>query len=970
MAHTSKRKLRFKVVHAASFDEENPPYELESHSVHTPGWISARFCSYPQEIVLRFEGVVHIRQLQFLSHQFCIAKRVEIFHGPAISTDKYALPFKSSLVSWTRIGHFSLDPNHRSEYRARELKSVDLDLSCVYLRLILHSCHINKCNLYSQVGIVALNFVGEVVTPLDDPVTAEIEKAPPVDKSLQRMKPPREITQTEDIKFDMAFDALSADRIRELYEFKDKAVSVEDYAEAKRIKLAIDQLTEVGVEIGRLEQRKLDAVRREDYDTAHALKEHIEELRKECHFQSKFDAPASLEQSQSLPRAAPPTNAPAPYPNSTQEGGDRGSEAQLSARKQEAKQPEKTEQAEQLVVVGGGEEEQGRYPPVRAEVVVASSPPVPAAVSRDPTPRQVPPPRRMPTPEVAVPFDEQVIPTAAAVDPLLQSRPIQPANAGMPTEYPEGDEGNDTEAEPLSKANMKQAAPVVETFDELLARKLFSRHWNLRQEALETMLQRLEQVDLSSDAHRLGCIAVLEQVTKDRNAQVFEQGGDFLMAFLPLYADSGIHSQEAQLKLDGTIRALVERASESNARICNAAHDALLYIASEKKVHGLHGVASAAMEPLKNPNLWSKMLGKLRVVETLVGKFGVDGGTSHRQGGGLPGDLSAQTVGSFVKPSLESSNADCRKVAAALMSEVLRASPGLQGEMLKNVRANIAKSIVESLGGGGGGKVREESPLPSHANSRKERDHRDHSPPRRKPPPAGKAGRKAPPAVVSESEEDGEDNGGEYVVASRLGASRIGTSSGSGKEININVNIMSNGQAQIATGEMAPTRANSQVPQLEAEEEVGSDGEPSFIAEETPAWTCQFCGRYDKAFTDEVLDVHFVTDCPMLTVCAACEQVVEIPELNHHQLEECDMAEKFRKCGRCKEAIAAQSFREHELKRACIPSKPLHQASRCPLCHHDIPPGVDGWYQHIQEGTGCPQNSRTSKPKKPVRRKK
>ena len=33
-------------------------------------------------------------------------------------------------------------------------------------------------------------------------------------------------------------------------------------------------------------------------------------------------------------------------------------------------------------------------------------------------------------------------------------------------------------------------------------------------------------------------------------------------------------------------------------------------------------------------------------------------------------------------------------------------------------------------------------------------------------------------------------------------------------------------------------------------------------------------------------------------------------------------------------------------------------ANRCPLCHNDIRPGVDGWKEHLLQ-QGCPQNERT-----------
>ena len=48
------------------------------------------------------------------------------------------------------------------------------------------------------------------------------------------------------------------------------------------------------------------------------------------------------------------------------------------------------------------------------------------------------------------------------------------------------------------------------------------------------------------------------------------------------------------------------------------------------------------------------------------------------------------------------------------------------------------------------------------------------------------------------------------------------------------------------------------------------------------------------------------------------------------------------------------------LPQIFIAAKPEHLASRCPLCHADIPPSDDGWLNHLLEEK-CPKNPRTQK---------
>ena len=49
----------------------------------------------------------------------------------------------------------------------------------------------------------------------------------------------------------------------------------EEYDEAKRIKVRIDQLRAVGVQLSELERRKAVAVSREDYDAAKMIKDQL-----------------------------------------------------------------------------------------------------------------------------------------------------------------------------------------------------------------------------------------------------------------------------------------------------------------------------------------------------------------------------------------------------------------------------------------------------------------------------------------------------------------------------------------------------------------------------------------------------------------------------------------------------------------------------------------------------------------------
>ena len=57
----------------------------------------------------------------------------------------------------------SLSDNEKTGFKARELKSVQVDAMGSFLKLTIHKNHINKYNLYNTVGLIAVNVIGDPV---------------------------------------------------------------------------------------------------------------------------------------------------------------------------------------------------------------------------------------------------------------------------------------------------------------------------------------------------------------------------------------------------------------------------------------------------------------------------------------------------------------------------------------------------------------------------------------------------------------------------------------------------------------------------------------------------------------------------------------------------------------------------------------------------------------------------------------
>lgn len=124
--------------------------------------------------------------------------------------------------------------------------------------------------------------------------------------------------------------------------------------------------------------------------------------------------------------------------------------------------------------------------------------------------------------------------------------------------------------------------------------------------------------------------------------------------------------------------------------------------------------------------------------------------------------------------------------------------------------------------------------------------------------------------------------------------------------------------------------------------------------------SCQFCGLYDPNFTSDQIDQHQFKECPMLIPCFKCQQIIDIPSLNHHFLNECQQKKQFKQCPRCKEAVLIKDYEAHIADKSCNAFKSSNVCNRCPLCHNDITPaGKVGWEIHLLDKM-CPNNPRTN----------
>lgn len=285
-------EIPFRVVHCGGEDPNYPASELNPESVAagSRGWQTARHCKYPVELGLELLSDAPIEQMKLLSHQSKIATRIEIFVGEGANYGS---------VNFRRLGYMSLDSNARSRYQARELKTVYLKTPARFIKLLVHECHGNKYNLFNQVGVVSVSFAGDASAAVPKVESAFVREGNPGPRAPAAAA---------------GLDEELAQRLERVASSKQRAVEVEDYDSAKRLKALEGLLDDMVAHYVGLAEDKYDAVGVEDYDRAKELKAEMEDFRELILRRvDAIEAGATRDEVLGLGRSAPSPAAPGPY---------------------------------------------------------------------------------------------------------------------------------------------------------------------------------------------------------------------------------------------------------------------------------------------------------------------------------------------------------------------------------------------------------------------------------------------------------------------------------------------------------------------------------------------------------------------------------------------------------------------------------------------------------------------------------
>lgn len=156
------------------------------------------------------------------------------------------------------------------------------------------------------------------------------------------------------------------------------------------------------------------------------------------------------------------------------------------------------------------------------------------------------------------------------------------AGANQMSEYPEGEDGSSAamkSVEPLSAATRKDAAALIELFGEMIARKLFSKAWQNRDEALREIEELVcDSNQLPEEDAFMGAIQAIRHTINDKMAGVGQRAMGLLGRLGESYARVALDSSsKAKFHVDADIitQALVDKLGDNLQKVRASAEDAL-----------------------------------------------------------------------------------------------------------------------------------------------------------------------------------------------------------------------------------------------------------------------------------------------------------------------------------------------------------------------------------------------------------
>lgn len=812
-------------------------------------------------------------------------------------------------------------------------------MTCSYIKFKIRSCHENQLNIYNQVSLIGVEFIGITKEKFPDFVlntlTFDTGKNSQKGPSLNDMRPSlrKEALEEDDYR---DLDRITIEQIKKLIHYKEKARREEDFKKAHFLKSQILGLKQTAHQLIILENQKNEAADNDEFLLAEELKQKILQLKE---IKNTY-ANAALEEEKRekflIPSQKDEIEDFSIVPRGVQA---RGIARQVTVEDSFTENRNSFESNRQSIPSGKEfEEEIPFHQPTRRNIdfsnstdndlqfnqkklafnneedfdtandilqgIKTSIESSPHIIHHEDSPVKYNSQAQEISRETIAHDELPVRPSknnrydfethADAFEPYENRAQPQQFNGSIPDDIVgELDpwEANmvawiiqHIDSEPTKLLpGVDDLQLFITVFGEFVAKALHSNLRLHREKAIEAIIQNLDQIPVDKQLLVNAVCQYMKRGLKDKIPQVFFLSIELLQKTINFVA-SDLKRNTIHHTFIPIIPLLISQLGESNNRKKNDSEQTILLISDLKNI-GPSIFVKYLLKEDKNDKNWRLIHGKLILLSEFVRRYGF----------GEASELSDQNIMPIVQKNLNNSKKEVRTAAVSLTLEVFL----ILRETSK--RADIANWFAQKY-----------LQVEMHEALRKE--------------------------ILEYIEKDDPIEAFSNIQPST--SKRRGTITGSQQ-------ITENNES-----------TNNTLPTQDINEE---EAQAIIVANEDGNLLCNLCDSiievHENDHADDLIDQHIMFECPILQKCPLCSAVVEIFDLNHHQLHDCDQKDQIKQCERCKMAVLKEEYDEHIKAKACPQAD--NETIICPLCGDEIE-SKNSWKKHLIVD-GCPANPKSFK---------
>jgi len=249
------------------------------------------------------------------------------------------------------------------------------------------------------------------------------------------------------------------------------------------------------------------------------------------------------------------------------------------------------------------------------------------------------------------------------------------------------------EAEELTPQHEKLAEPFLPILGRELCKKIFSKHWNLREEGLKTLIIEVPKDSKSKEINYRdpweGFVTIMGVVSLtliDRVNQVSTQAIYLLKTILTKKLTNIGTKNELTTYIEIILNALFEKIADTNPRVREMGEDALMSMVRNPVItcNAYLGVILKDNVNSKGRSLQSgkQIAGKLKILQRIVREFKIDNN-----------EVPYSPIVAYGVEKLENPNAEIRSAAVSFLAEIY----ALVGDRLMESLDGVRQAHMEVL---------------------------------------------------------------------------------------------------------------------------------------------------------------------------------------------------------------------------------------------------------------------------------